>query len=110
MHRSEQVRDDRHDHDQHGNGLLGVGAEEQCDTRDDGQCRFWVVVNSVFTASLAHQFGQVLVNVGVALEMCAAVEVEDLAGEPGRLWRAQERHRRGDILRRPGAASAVFST
>jgi hypothetical protein len=37
-------------------------------------------------------------HVGIALEMGAAVEVEDLAGEPGRLVRAEEEDGLSDVL------------
>ena len=43
-------------------------------------------------------------HVGIALEVCSAVEVEHFAGQPGRLRRAQEDHGVGDLLGLSGAA------
>src|SRR6185312_11201190 len=50
------------------------------------------------------EFHDVCEHVRIALEVCAAVEVEHLAGQPRRLRRAQEDHGVGDLHRLACAA------
>ena len=56
------------------------------------------------TSLRLRQFHHVPEHIGIALEVGSAVEVEHLAGQPGRFRRAQEDHGIGDLLGLSGAA------
>src|SRR4051812_18227712 len=70
--------------------------------------RLWVTENSSSIGTnprvrllLTCELHEVVVDVGVTLEVRAAVEVQHFAGDPGRLRRAQERNCVGDVLGGP---------